>query len=164
MDHTGLSGQLQFSPERQAAFEALLPKYPTKMAALLPTLWLAQEEFGTITAPVMRLVARLLDLPPSHVLAVTTFYTMYNIRPVGRYHIQLCHTLSCELAGAERIVDHLCSKLHIQPGETTADGRFTLSRVECLGACGMAPMFQLNADYHEHLTPEKVDEILGALP
>jgi len=89
---------------------------------------------------------------------------MINTEPVGRYHIQICKTLSCKILGEPRITEHVCSKLGIQPGETTADGRFTVSLVECLGSCGTAPMFQVNFDYHENLTPQTVDQILDSLP
>jgi NADH-quinone oxidoreductase subunit E len=95
---------------------------------------------------------------------VATFYSMINTEPVGRYHIQICKTLSCKIMGASKITEHVCSKLGIKEGETTADGRFTVSFVECLGSCGTAPMFQIGFDYYENLTPEKVDEILESLP
>ena len=108
-------------------------------------------------------MATLLDLPPAKVLHVATFYTMFNKRPVGKYHIQVCTTLSCMLRGSDDLVDHLKKKLGIEVGETTPDGKFSLVRVECLGSCGTAPMFQLNDDYHEDLTIEQVDQILDGL-
>lgn len=155
--------QLEFTPENRKEFDALLTHYPNKRAALLPTLWLAQKQFGWISQKVMEYVGQLLDLPPIKVYEVVTFYTMYNQKPVGKYHIQLCRTLSCELCGKGEILSHLKNKLGIKIGETTADGKFTLSEVECLGSCGTAPMMQLNEDYHENLTPSKVDEIFNAL-
>lgn len=153
-----------FSPAARTRFEAILTRYPRKEAALLPTLWLAQEEFGTITPEVMAYVASLLDVPPAKVLGVATFYTMFHTKPVGTYHIRVCRTLSCALAGAEKITDCLKRKLGIGPGETTPDGRFTLSEVECLASCGTGPVVQVNDTYHEGLTVEKLDELLQELP
>lgn len=154
---------IEFTPENKKRLEEILLRYPTKRAAMLPTLWLAQRQFGWISNEAMEYVARLLSLPVVKVFEVVTFYTMFNRKPVGKYHIQLCRTLSCELCGKEEILNHLKKKLGIGIGETTADGRFTLSEVECLGSCGTAPMLQLNDDYHENLTVEKVDEILKRL-
>lgn len=154
---------MEFSPERQKEFEKLLPRYPIKEAAMLPTLRLAQEEFDYITDDVIKFVAELVETPVARVKAVATFYTMYNKKPVGKYHIQVCQNLSCSLMGAESILDHLAKKLKIKVGETTSDKKFTLTRVECLGACGTAPVMQINDDYHEDLTPEKVDSILEGL-
>src|SRR3990167_9628104 len=132
-----------------------------RRAAILPVLWLAQEQFGWISPEVMEYVGNLLDLPPVKVYEVVTFYTMFNQKPVGKYHFQVCRTLSCELCGKEEIVEHLKKRLGIKVGETTPDGRFTLSEVECLGSCGTAPMMQVsNQDYHENLTIEKIDQIL----
>ena len=155
---------LQFSEKSQKQFEELLPRYPEKRAALLPTLWLAQEEFGTLTPEVMTYVASLLDLAPSYVYGTASFYTMYNIKPQGQYKIEVCRTLSCAMCGAFEIVDHLEKKLGIHLGETTPDGKFTLGTAECLGSCGTAPMFQINGkQYYEDLTTEKVDQILAEL-
>ncbi len=154
---------MQFSEQTKKKLDEILTHYPNKRAALLPTLWLAQKQFGWISQKVMEYVGQLLDLPPIKVYEVVTFYTMYNQKPVGKYHIQLCRTLSCELCGKGEILSHLKSKLGIKVGETTADGKYTLSEVECLGSCGTAPMMQLNEDYHENLTPAKVDEIFNAL-
>lgn len=155
--------QVEFTPENRKEFDALLTHYPNKRAALLPTLWIAQKQFGWISQKVMEYVGQLLDLPPIKVYEVVTFYTMYNQKPVGKYHIQLCRTLSCELCGKAEILKHLKNKLGIKAGETTADGKFTLSEVECLGSCGTAPMMQLNDDYYENLSAAKVDEILNGL-
>lgn len=155
--------QVEFTPENRKEFDALLTHYPNKRAALLPTLWIAQKQFGWISQKVMEYVGQLLDLPPIKVYEVVTFYTMYNQKPVGKYHIQLCRTLSCELCGKAEILKHLKNKLGIKAGETTADGKFTLSEVECLGSCGTAPMMQLNEDYYENLSAAKVDEILNGL-
>ncbi len=156
---------MQFSEENKIEFEKILAKYPPdrKRAAMLPTLWLAQRQWGWISNEVMEYVAKLLDVAPMKVYEVVTFYTMFNQKPVGKYHLQVCRTLSCELCGKEDIVSHLKKKLGIKLGETTTDGKFTLTEVECLGSCGTAPMMQLNEDYHESLTPQKVDEILAGL-
>lgn len=154
---------MEFSAEKQKELDKLLPRYPNKEAALLPTLRLAQEEFGYVSDDVTTFVASVLEVPVARVKAVASFYTMYNRKPVGRYHVQVCQNLSCSLMGAEHIIEHLQRKLKIKAGETTADKKFTLSRVECLGACGAAPVMQVNDDYYEDLTAEKVDSILEGL-
>lgn len=154
---------MEFSPERQAELDRLLPRYPVREAALLPALRLAQQEFGYVSNDVIEFVARLLELPTARVRAVATFYSMFDTRPVGRYHVQVCQNLSCSMMGAEHILEHLERRLGIEAGETTADKKFTLSRVECLGSCGTAPVMQINDDYYEGLTPEKVGEILEGL-
>ena len=154
---------VNFTPENQKKFNEFLTRYPNKRAALLPTLWIAQEQFCWLSNEVMEYVAHLLDLPPIKVYEVATFYTMFNKSPVGKYHIQVCRTLSCELCGKEQIVEHLKKKLGIELGETTPDGKFTLTEVECLGSCGTAPMAQINKDYHENLTTEIVDQLLSEL-
>ncbi len=152
---------IEFNSENKKKFEEILTRYPTKRAAILPTLWLAQSQFGYMSPEVMEYVSVLLDLPPVKVYEVVTFYTMFNQKPVGKYHFQVCRTLSCELCGKQEIVDHLKKKLGIKVGETTPDGRFTLSEVECLGSCGTAPMMQVsNEEFFENLTVEKVDQIL----
>ncbi len=155
---------VEFTPENKKKFEEILSRYPRREAALLPALWLAQYQFGHLSEDVMAYVAALLNIPPAKVLGVATFYTMYNKKPVGKYHLQVCRTLSCALAGAANITDHLKKKLGIDIGDTTADGRFTLSEVECLASCGTGPTVQINETYHEKLTPEKLDRILEDLP
>lgn len=156
---------MQFSEENKKEFDKIVAKYPPerKRAAMLPTLWLAQRQWGWISPEVMEYVAKLLEVAPMKVYEVVTFYTMFNQKPVGKYHLQVCRTLSCELCGKEDIVSHLKNKLGIKLGETTVDGKFTLTEVECLGSCGTAPMMQVNEDYYESLTPQKVDEILASL-
>ncbi len=152
-----------FSPAAQAKFETYLTRYPITRAAIMPTLWLAQEEFGWLSPEVMLYVAELLELPPAFVASVASFYTMYYKRPMGRHHVQVCTNLSCALRGAEDIVTCLRSRLGIGVGETTADGIFSLSEAECLGSCGTAPMMQVNDDYWEDLTPERTLEIVDRL-
>lgn len=130
------------------------------MAAVLPVLWLAQEQFGWISEEVMHYVAELLAVPFSHILGVVTFYTMFNKKPVGKYHIQVCANVSCMLRGSDNLVEHLERELGVRVGETTPDQIFTLDEVECLGSCGTAPMMQVNDDYYDNLTPEKIDRLL----
>lgn len=143
--------------------DALVAKYPEPRGALLPVLWEIQTEHGWIDSKCEAWAAERLGCSPSHVHGVVSFYTMYRQRPMGKYHIQVCTTLSCMLRGSDNLVEHLQSKLGIEPGQVTQDGKFSLVRVECLGSCGTAPMFQLNDDYHEDLTLEKVDQLLDSL-
>ncbi|MGD9762224.1 MAG: NADH-quinone oxidoreductase subunit NuoE [Candidatus Binatia bacterium] len=154
---------VQFSPAAQAKFEQYLSRYPIKRAAIMPTLWLAQEEFGWLSDEVIEYVADLLELTPAFVASVASFYTMYYRRPVGKHHVQVCTNLSCVLRGADDIVDCLRTHLRIGLGHTTEDGLFTLSEVECLGSCGTAPMMQINDDYWENLSPERTLEIVDRL-
>ena len=144
--------------------EAILSRYPNREAAILPALHLAQREFRYLSREAIVYVAGLLGFPPARIEGVATFYTMYNRKPVGRYHVQICRNLSCSLMGAEDLIEHVSRKLGIKPGQTTADGKFTLSTVECLGSCGTAPVMQVNDDYHEELTGEKIDALLDRLP
>jgi NADH-quinone oxidoreductase E subunit len=143
--------------------EKIARKYPERRSALLPALFLAQEKYGYLTKESMEEVASILNLQPVQVYEVATFYTMFNKKPVGKYHVQVCTNVSCSLLGSEMIVDCLKKKLGINSGETTEDKLFTLSEVECLGSCGTAPMMQINDTYYENLTEEKVDNILMEL-
>ena len=154
---------LAFSKETRAKYERLLTRYPNREAAILPTLYLAQREFGHLSDEAILYVADLLGFTPALVYGVATFYTMYNKKPVGKYHLQVCRNLSCSLMGAEHLIDRVSEKLGVKPGETTADGRFTLSTVECLGSCGTAPVMQVNDDYYENLSEESIDAILDRL-
>jgi len=154
---------LQFSEPTLKRLDELLKLYPEKRAALLPALWLAQKEFGYLSQEAMAYVAGRLGLTPAYVYGVSTFYSMFNKEPVGKYLIQVCTNLPCALLGAEHVVDYLTQKLGIKAGETTPDRKFTLLRVECLGACGVAPMMQINDTYYENLTREKIDQILREL-
>jgi NADH-quinone oxidoreductase subunit E len=121
---------------------------------------MAQDQFGWISPETMKYVAGLLDVPLNHVYGVVTFYTMFNSRPVGTYHIQVCTNVSCHLRGSDRISDHICKRLGVRMGETTGDGKFTVTEVECLGSCGTAPMMQVNSTFIENLTPERIDRFL----
>jgi NADH-quinone oxidoreductase subunit E len=150
-----------FSEENEKIFQETLKKYPTKMAVLLPALWLCQEQNGHLTDSILEYVAERLDLSPVHVYSVVEFYTMYHRSPPGKYHLQLCRTLSCTLCGGEEIREQLREKLGIGPGEKTEDGLFSLTEVECLGSCGTAPVMRVNDVYCENLTRDKVDQIVN---
>ncbi len=154
---------VQFSEETHRQFEDVLTRYPTKQAAILPTLWLAQTEFGYLSPAVMEHVAGLLDLSPAYVRGVATFYTMFYKEPMGKCHVQVCTNLSCTLRGAEKIVHCLEDRLGVKVGQTTGDKMFSLSEVECLGSCGTAPVIQVNDDYHENQTPESMLGLIDEL-
>jgi NADH-quinone oxidoreductase subunit E len=151
------------SPERERELENILSRYPTKMAATLPLLHLCQEQNGWISDAVIRFVAERLELSTAHVKGVVTFYTLYNQQPVGKHQVWVCRTLPCALRGAYDVI-HQCEKrLGIKVGETTKDGAVTLRTAECLASCGTAPMMQVDKEYFENLTADRVDEILGRL-
>jgi NADH-quinone oxidoreductase E subunit len=141
----------------------LLSRYPVKRSALIPLLYVAQRDAGYITEPAMKEIAKLLGLTPPQVYETATFYTMLNLKKVGRFHIQVCKSLMCALVGSDTVIAWIKTKLGIAPGESTADGLFTLSAVECLAACGTGPMMQINEDYYERLTEDKLDRILADL-
>ena len=154
-----------FSPEIEAEIDGHLAKYPVKRSAILPLMFIVQRERGGyLDPPGVAYLADRLGVRITDIWEVATFYSMINTEPVGKYHLQICKTLSCKIMGEPKVTERVCSRLGIKPGETTPDGRFTVSLVECLGSCGTAPMFQIGFDYHENLTPAKVDEILDALP
>jgi len=153
-----------FGNEFEKKVDEIVARYPQPRAALLPVLWEIQRRKGWIDGECEAWAGERLGVSAAHVHGVVTFYTMYKQRPTGRYHIQVCTTLSCMLRGSDELVEHLRTKLGIDVGQTTPDGKFSLVRVECLGSCGTAPMFQLNDDYHEDLTIEKVDRLLDGLP
>lgn len=151
------------SEKAKAAIEAEFPKYPDKQSVVIFGLRIAQEERGYVSQEAMKDVATILGLTPVQVYDVATFYTMFNLEPVGTFLIQVCKTLSCAIVGAGGIVAHLRKKLGIDVGQTTKDGLFTIKLVECLASCGTGPMMQVNDDYYENLTPQKVDQILDDL-
>lgn len=158
------TSDLSFSAAALEEYRALLTRYPTRQAALLPTLWIAQREFGWISPAAEEYVARLMELPPAHVHAVVSFYSMFYREPTGRWHLEVCGNLSCRLRGADRVVESVRRKLGIEPGQTTADGKFTLTLVECLASCATAPVMQLNHErYHENLTPESISKLIDEL-
>jgi NADH-quinone oxidoreductase subunit E len=152
-----------FSPEIEAEIDWHLAKYPVMRSAILPLMFIVQRERGYLDPPGVAYLAKRLGLRITDIWEVATFYSMLHTKPIGRYHIQICKTLSCRIMGEPGITEHVCRKLGIKPGETTADGKFTVSLVECLGSCGTAPMLQIGFDYHENLTPAKVDQILDSL-
>ena len=154
---------IQFSQEKLEKVKELIARYPEgkQKSALIPLLHMAQETFGGwLDVPVMDYVAELLHIEPIEVYEVATFYTMFNMKPVGKYLFEVCRTGPCMLNGSDQIIDYIKEKLNIKEGETTPDGMFTLKPAECLGACGYAPMMQLGKYYKEHLTKEKVDKII----
>jgi NADH-quinone oxidoreductase subunit E len=152
-----------FSQAQLAEVHRLRALYPDPQGALLPALHLAQEAFGYISLEAEEYVAGLFNLSPAHVHEVVTFYTLYFRERPGRHVVSVCHNLSCHLAGAPAIIAHLKTRLGVEPGETTADGRVTLLSVECLCACEAAPMMQVDDRYELNLTPAKIDQILGGL-
>lgn len=155
----------EFSPEVVEEMRSHLAKYPPERSrsALIPLLFVIQRERGWVDNPGVNFLANFLNLEVTDVWETATFYSMFNLHRVGRHHIQICKTLSCKIMGEPGITEHVCNKLGIHPGETTEDGKFTVSLVECLGSCGTAPMMQIGFDYYEDLTTEKVDEILDSL-
>lgn len=155
--------EIVFSSDKLNKVTEIISRYPQgkQKSALLPVLHMAQNEFGGwLDVPVMDYVATLLDIEPIEVYEVASFYSMYNLKPVGKHLFEVCQTGPCMLNGSDDIIDYIKQKLNINVGETTADGLFTLKTVECLGACGYAPMMQYGKTYREHLTKEKVDAII----
>ena len=155
-----------FNDSQLAEFNRLVERYPAdkQKSALIPVLHLAQESFNNwLSTETMDYVASLLKLKPIEVYEVASFYSMFNLKPVGKYVFEVCHTGPCMIEGCDDIINYIKEKLNIQVGETTPDGLFTLKTVECLGACGYAPLMQLGKTYKEHLTKGKVDEIVEQL-
>ncbi len=151
------------SEENLKKVEELKTKYPTTQALLLPVLWLVQEQEGYISEDSMKYVAELLNIPFSHVLGVVTFYEMFHSHMGGKYHIEVCTNVSCMLRGSEKILEHLEKRLNIKAGQTSLDKKWTLKKVECMGACGGAPMMAIGDKYYENLTIEQIDKILDTL-
>ncbi|MEO8147974.1 MAG: NAD(P)H-dependent oxidoreductase subunit E [Bacteroidia bacterium] len=160
------SNNIKFSDESLALVNKIISRYPAdkSKSSLLPILHVAQAEFdGWLSAPVMDYVASILKIQPIEVYEVASFYSMYNLKPVGKCTLEICRTSSCWLLGAEDIIRHIEKRLGIKEGETTPDGMFTIKTVECLGSCGTAPMLQCGAQFHENLTLEKVDTLIDNL-
>ncbi len=153
-----------FGPDFEKKVDEIVARYPQPRAALLPVLWAVQHARGLVDLESEEWVAKRLGLSPAHVHGAVTFYTLFKQRPSGKYHIQVCTTLSCMLRGCDELVQHIERSLKLRRGETTPDGKFSLVCVECLGSCDTAPMLQLNDDYHENLTPDAVDRLLNGLP
>lgn len=154
--------EFNFSNENNKKIEDILKKYPEKQAAVMPVLYLAQEQNGLITNEIMKEVARILEMNPEDVLGVVTFYTMYHQKQIGKNHIQVCTNVSCMLRGGYEIYKTVKDRLGIENGEVTNDRKFSLEEVECMGSCGSAPMLAVNEDYYENLTKEKVINILNS--
>ncbi len=152
-----------FSEKARGEFDRIVSRYPNREAAILPALHLAQREFGYVSDEAIQYVAGLIGVSPARIEGVATFYTMSDRKPVGKYHVQICRNISCSLMGAEHLIERVSKKLGIRPGQTTPDGRITLSQVECLGSCGTAPVMQVNDDYYENLTADSIDRILDGL-
>ncbi|MBI1913075.1 MAG: NADH-quinone oxidoreductase subunit NuoE [Deltaproteobacteria bacterium] len=153
------------SEKAKKEIEAAMQKYPNKRSAVMDALRIAQQDGGGhLEKPDMEEIGRMLDMRLVEVNAAAAFYTMYKInKPIGKYHIQVCRNISCSLLGAEHLIKHMEKALNVKTGETTSDKKFTLSTVECLGSCGTAPMMQINDDFHENLTEQKIDELLRKL-
>jgi NADH-quinone oxidoreductase subunit E len=154
---------ISFKQESLKKIDEILLRYPNKHGALMPVLDLAQEEFGYISDEVVNLVAKILDIEPIKVRETSTFYTMYSNDAIGKNHIQICHNISCSLRGAEELIKFLQNKFNIKVGETTLDKKFTLTEVECLGACGGAPCVQINEKYYENMNEERLEEIINKM-
>lgn len=153
--------EIKFTEENIKSIEEQRKRYPEVQACIMHALWLAQNQFGWLSEDVMKYVGDYLGLPHEHVFGVAHFYTMYNKKPVGKHHIQVCTNVSCMLRGGYEVLDYISERLNIKNGETSADGKFTLSEAECLGSCGTAPMFQLNdKEFYENLDKDKIDSIL----
>lgn len=152
-----------FSEENEEKFQKLKKRYPDIASLSLPSLWMAQEQEGWISSEAIIYIAKRLETSPMDIQGIASFYTMFNLKPVGKYHIQVCKTLSCKLCGSEAIKEHLQKRLGIKPGQSTKDMKFTFSEVECLGSCGTAPCLSLNDTYKENLTIEKIDEMLDEI-
>jgi NADH-quinone oxidoreductase subunit E len=154
-----------FTPERRARLDQILTRYPAdrKRSAVLPALYLAQQQHGYITGNAMRHIAEILQITPADVEDVVSYYTMFYTKPVGKFVVNVCRTLSCALNGAERVTEEVCAKLHVNPGETDASGTFTVVEVECLGACDRAPVVMVNDAWHECVSPDAVGRMLDDL-
>ncbi|HKI79276.1 MAG TPA: NADH-quinone oxidoreductase subunit NuoE [Ignavibacteriaceae bacterium] len=155
--------EFKFSEENLKKIDEIVKRYPVKKPAVMPVLYLAQEQNGWISQEVMVEVARVLDMHPEEVLGIVTFYTMYYQKPMGKHHIQVCTNVSCMLRGGYEVFDQVKEKLGIENMQVTSDHKFSLEEVECMGSCGTAPMIAVNEDYYENLSKEKVDEILESL-
>jgi NADH-quinone oxidoreductase E subunit len=153
----------RYDQERDAEFERLIKRYPTRESMILPALWLTQEQEGWISAEAIAYIADRIGTFASQVYECATFYTMYNLHPMGRNHICICRTLSCWLRGKQEIVDYLKNDLGLKPGEISADGKYSLEEVECLGHCGTAPVVQINGEFHESMDVDKLKSLLATL-
>ena len=152
-----------YSIENEQRIDEYITHYPVKRSAILPALHIAQIEHGYVTDDDVKYLAQRLDMRVNEVEEVVTFYSMYSRKPIGKYKLQVCRTISCNIAGCEKISAYITDKLGIKVNETTPDGKFTLQEVECLGYCDLAPVLQVNFDYHEQITLARTDEIIETL-
>lgn len=155
--------KIEFTNEELEKIENIKSKYPQEKAALMPVLWMAQKKFGWISDEVVVYVAQLLNLSPAHVMGVASFYTMYFKKPMGKYHVQVCTNVSCMLRGGDEIFKHVSEKLGIQHNCVTPDGKYSLEEVECMGACGGAPMAAINEDFFENIDIAQIEKIIDSL-
>ena len=154
----------KLSDEGRKKVESELKRYEARESAIIPSLYLAQSENkGWINAEVISELSGLMDIPESRINEVFKFYTMFNQKPVGKFHVQVCTNISCALEGGRELATHICKELNVKYDEVTHDGRFTVSKVECLGSCGTAPMMQVNDRYHENLTHESAMNLLRGM-
>lgn len=149
-----------FTAEELQRIEQLKARYPESKAAIMPVLWMAQQKWGWLSEEVMRHIGDVMNLPYAHVKGVATFYTMYFKKPMGRHHVQVCTNVSCMLRGGEALLDHVMQRLGIGNNEATSDGKFSIEEVECMGACGGAPMIAINETFYENATIEELDRLL----
>lgn len=153
----------EFDTERDAEFERLVTRYPVRESMIMPALWLAQEQEGWISAEAIGYIADRIGTYAARVFELATFYTMYHLKPMGRYHICVCRTLSCYLRDKQAMVDYLESDIGLRPGQVSEDGKFSLEEVECLGHCGTAPVVQINGEFYEEMDVEKLKTLLASL-
>ena len=154
----------QLSNEGNAEVMKELKRYEARESAIIPALYIAQKEnHGYLSEAVIRHLSQVMEIPESRINEVFKFYSMFNQKPVGKYHVQVCGTLSCHINGAQELISHLCKELKVKPNQVTEDGKFSISRVECLGSCGTAPMMQINETYHENLTKDSAMNILRSM-
>ncbi len=158
-----IAGPILFSAEELEKVARLKSLYPNPKSAIMPVLWMAQKKWGWLSPNVMKYVGEVMELPYAHVYGVATFYTMYFKKPMGRFHVQVCTNVSCMLRGGEAIYRHVSDRYGIGHNERTADGKFSLEEVECMGACGGAPMVAVNEDYYENISIESLDQLLDSL-
>lgn len=156
-----LDTRFEFNDVESREVERLKNLYPHPKAAIMPVLWMAQKKWGWLSEDVMRYVATVMDVPYAHVLGVASFYTMYFKKPMGRYHVQICTNVSCMLRGGVKLLQHAKQRLDIGHNEATADRKFSLEEVECMGACSGAPLVVINETYYEHVTESQLDELLN---
>lgn len=156
---------MTFSPELEARFAKLLTSYPPgrQRSAMIPMLIYAQDEIGHVSQELIEEVARRIGVKPLQVEEVLTYYSMLHRKPMGKYHVQVCTNISCLLVGGDELYEHACRKLGIGHKEATPDGQFSLEEVECIGACSWAPAIQVNYEFHHHVTPEKLDQLIESL-